>query len=286
MGRLDAHREGLCREFLASCYARWDKWEIDSQDNLVSTYLRADKQYAYCVMYFAKYVGCWAALREAVDARFEERSPDVVSLGAGPLFCLLGWQFERPPAGLIRAIDVLDWRAIRGLVSHRALCEDVLGTALDYREGVFFPDERPPQCSTIRARGALDLATGVPEDATVLLPMVLNHLVGAGAPMSVAPLASWLRELEQRAGRIVIADMPAPEAPDFWSRLRQAIPTLGDPPAPFGFEASSARFERCYPPAEFGRGPEGRRRTGLRAPQFCRVTACVFDRASGWHWLT
>lgn len=211
-----------------------------------------------------------------------------MSLGAGPLLCVLGWFFDRGPSlEHVIAVDVLPWSGVRGLRSHGDLLDEVIGSAsLEYMDGIFIPHVLTPQCGVVDGRlRPLNLQV-IPEGATVLLPMLLNHLLGANGPMSVADLTPWFRELEQRAGRIVAIDLDseAKDTGDFWAAVKELFGLRGAPPV-VRFVEASTRFEPCYPETTYARVPESRRRTGLMAPQFCKVTGCVFDHERGWRWL-
>ncbi len=289
---IEAGRLELCRAFLDDCYRRWDGREIKSRDNTVWTYSRAECQVSYSIMYFAKYVGCWSAIREAVDHHVRLGPAVVVSLGAGPQFCLMGWYFDRPPrvGDLVLAVDILDWRHVCAMESHRSLLRDVLVEAdSGYIDGVHFPDSLPSQCQVVAVKSATDpFDLGrIPFGATVLLPMVLNHIVDPDLPAQVRRFSTWLRLLEGRAGRIVIADLDssANDTTNFWREIASMTGLTEHPPV-FEFADNSARFAPCYPDTLFEYAPERERRTGIKFPRFCRVSGCVFDRGRGWRWLT
>ncbi|MCA9696777.1 MAG: hypothetical protein KC431_04555 [Myxococcales bacterium] len=281
---VDGRRLSLATQFLDDCYKQFDGQDLSSKGNVVRNYTSPATQVAYSVMYFAKHVGCWSALRELLN----DSASTVYSIGAGPLFCLMGWYFDRPPSegDKIYGLDFLDWAHVRGLGSHQALLADVLdGAKPELPTGLYFPDELPPQCHVGVGQNRAINAERICEGSTVLFPMVLNHLLGGADPVAdTNSLFAWFRRLQQRAGRIVIVDMEATKVPELWQRL-EPLTALSGPPL-FQFRAHSKRLSPCYGNHEIsGRPPESERRTGIRYPQFCQVTACTFERSRGWRWL-
>lgn len=287
MASIPADRLELCTTFLDDCYQLYDGHDLPSRANVVEQYLPPSGQAKYSIMYFAKSVGCWWAIRDLVSV---QRCRQVVSIGAGPMFCLMGWYFAQPPTAgdQIYALEYLDWAHVRGFPSHLDLVKDILGAVpCDYREGRYIPPgSLPPQC----ARAPIQLSKPVStssfsRDATVLVPMLLNHLVGSEDPLQTTrDLVVWFGDLAARVERIIIVDIEGYKAPDLWRQL-EAFTGLTDPPV-LSFADRSRLFAPCYPGTTFRFGPESSRRTGIRSPQFCEVTACMFERGRGWRWLT
>lgn len=291
MPEISTRRLKLCTAFLDDCYALYDGHDLPSRANVVEQYLTPEGQATYSLMYFAKSVGCWWAIRDLVGV---QRCKQVVSVGAGPMLCLMGWYFEQPPTAgdEIHALDFLDWAHVRNFPSHAALTKDILGgVRCKYHGGRYIPPESlPPQCvrTTVQPVNAVSTASFSP-DATVLVPMLLNHIVGAEEPMASAQdLVAWFIDLAARVERIIIVDIELFKAPLLWRQL-EAFTGLPEPEEEqplLKFADRSRRFEPCYPDATFKYGPESTRRTGIRAPQFCEVTACMFERGRGWRWLS
>jgi len=289
VAKIEAERLELCRAFLDDCYAGWSGEDIPSTANTVLTYEDHGQQLTYCIMYFAKYVGCWSRIRKAVEPPGTPPAKHLVSLGAGPLLCVAGWYFDRGPKpwSTVTAVDALSWSDVLDLESHHALLRHILGSVrVDYIHDVYVPDVMPPQCELVNVNmDAFDIES-IPDGATVLLPMLLNHMLGSSQPMDVVDVASWFRKLEQRAGRIVIVDLDstARDTQGFWDSAKKAVKIKGEPSA-FTFLEDSSRFSAAYPEAIYQRVPESERRTGIKWPRFCQVSGCVFERVKGWRWL-
>ena len=277
----------LCKNFLDDCYTQFDGVDLPSRGNVVDSYIAPKNQVAYSVMYFAKYVGCWSAVRELLGGAGADA---VYSIGCGPMFCLMGWYFDQPPSpgDKVIALDYLPWGHVRGFASHEALLSDILSPVEpQVASGLYFPRELPPQCSRVIVPTSRPIdPSRIVEGATVLFPMVLNHLVGSASPMvDVESLVAWFRVLEQRAGRIIIVDMENGKVPELWRRLE---PLTGlRYPTEFGFSSYSGRLAPSYGDHECpGKPPESERRTGRAYPQFCVVTACIYESSRGWRWLS
>jgi hypothetical protein len=177
----ETKRMKYARSLLKRCessYTNCDKFEdIASADNTVATYRKRKGQKKYTHMFFAKQVSCWRRVRKMIDA---DNDGPVVSVGAGPCLCLLGWFWDIPPDDRQRVIayDLLRWKFLRGYSSHKRLVREVLGPAkLSYESGRYFPEKSPPQAEGT-ARRAPIAPDDIPKGSTVLLPYVLNHVVG------------------------------------------------------------------------------------------------------------
>ena len=228
MARID-----LARALLRDCekvYQTGNQSEdIPSKENVISTYRSGVNQKKYTHMFFAKSVACWRHLQMILSATDDP----VVSIGAGPCLCLFGWSWDRPPSSgqTVWAVDVLGWEAVRGLASYKALSRDVLGDAeFSFLDGLYFPPAcRPPQTQELDEIRPFQLDQLVPQ-STVLLPFVLNHLVGLDSPVpKPSCVFDWLEEARSRAGRIVVADMPADRAGGFWTNIRSNLRAAGAP---------------------------------------------------------
>lgn len=88
-------RLALCKAYLDDCYDGYGG-EINAFDHTIAYYLKHEIQASYSVMYFAKSVGLWWGVRDMLGV---DDDSAVVSIGAGPLFCVMGWFFGRPPVG-------------------------------------------------------------------------------------------------------------------------------------------------------------------------------------------
>ncbi|MES2643866.1 MAG: hypothetical protein V4850_30540 [Myxococcota bacterium] len=273
------------RDLLARAHAVYETSPGDlSTWQVVEGYVSAENQWKYVHMYFAKSVACWRYIREAVAP---VQDGPVVSIGAGPGLCLLGWFFDRPPAATwpIHAHDVLAWDAVRADPAHVAVLAHVLAPAvMDFHAGRYFPATLPPQAAT--CVGAPIAPEQIPRGATVLLPFVLNHLFGSAPHPNPADINAWFRAVCSRAQRVVIVDMdyrPESSGPKsthvFWSNLLAGLGLPLQAPCPvFAFNAKAAEFAACYDEVN------GRRRTGIQYPQFCRATGIVGD-AGVWRYI-
>lgn len=277
----------LCTSYLDDCYQRY-AGEIGPFDNTIANYSKPEVQASYSVMYFAKSVGCWRGLRR-LTAR-DETPSHIISIGAGPMFCIMGWFFDQPPKDEqeVSAIDAIPWAGVRGLPSHVDLLTDILGGKKPrYLSGEVFPDGGTPQASSVGITKHIR-AGAVPKGATLFLPMVMNHVLGYQAPLGKKePLVAWLREIEKRVGRIVLVDMQyEPRTQVFWSDVGEVLGINGPPPT-INFREESVRFRRCYRDRQLaeGRRPECDRRTGFAYRQFCAFSGAVFEPQFGWRWL-
>ncbi len=275
-----ANRLQRVRGLLRDCerhYTTGDQEEdISSRENVVATYMTEPGQMKYTHMYFAKSVAAWRNLRATL------RSPNdgpVVSIGAGPCTCLMGWFFDQRPAPgqVVRAFDVLEWGSIRALPSFQVLLDDVLGQGVDfaYTGGRYFPQPCPPQVSHLPNLTFLP-PDEIPDGSTVLLPYVLNHLVGlASAVTNRAPLRGWLEEVRLRAKRVLVVDMRCDRAAGIWSTLSVLLGVAGTP------STTDAVGIRDFAPAYSPRAGWPVRRVSAHM----RVDTVMLGDAGGWRFI-
>lgn len=276
------HRETLIRNLLsvAGQVHAYGRNDLSSTDNTVASYIAPENQWRYVHQYFAKFVGCWRWVRERVQA---PNDGPVISIGAGPELCLFGWFFDVPPnpGQEVVACDVLPWTTVTASPEHLSLRADILGSAqYAKRSGVYFPQSIPPQCAAAGASLTPLDPNSIPTDATVLLPFVLNHLLGATQPHpDPSSVFGWLNAARLRARRVVLVDLQWERAEDFWARvftgLGLAIPATSPS---FNFRSDTAKFATSYAPQY------GRFRTGADYPHFCAAVGLAGD-GSGWYLL-
>lgn len=281
-------RADRVRSLLATCKAAYGPGEHDlGSIQTVNDYAIPRNQRKYVHMYLAKSMGCWRHVRKALAG--VDDGP-VLSVGAGPGLCLLGWFFDRAPTRHeVLGMDVLDWAGVHATPEFVRMRDDILGplSTLDFRGSRFFPATPAPQLA--HSTGLRPIAPSqLPEGATVLLPWVLNHLLGASSPHpNPGEVGAWLRAVRQRARRVILVDMPyrppgrSDSTDGFWTALTtmlgMAAPTANTCPV-FSFNPEAAEFAGCY-----GDG-DGDRRSGVKYPQFCQATGLIGD-TSGWRYL-
>jgi len=300
---MDIKIKGLVTNFIEKCYSAYDNDpnDIPTFGNTIETYMNYGAQKKYVVMYFAKYVGAWRQIRKQLDISGDTA---VASLGAGPELCLLGWFFDHPPeAGSdVRSFDVLDWGGVRELREFTEMRDHVFGKYCDrinYYSGYHFPEVEPPQVKEIRTIRQAPIVRFLDADRpknnmTVLMPMVLNHLVGKALPMpNPDALYSWIQTVAKTSQRVVILDMLHEEKTvDFWDGIADGL-NIPRPSAyqEFAFHQLSTEFSSCYPDRILdglnnrNRIPENQRRTGQVYAKYCRLTCLVHDKKNGWYWL-
>jgi hypothetical protein len=285
---ISARRRRLCKTFLDACYERYDGNDIPTKGNFVGNYQDPDYQATYSVMYFAKSVGCWRYIRELVDSQCDDAS-HVLSIGAGPQFCVMGWFFDHPPAPetSVWAFDYLTWGWVRRLDAHGDLLGDILvDAAFKTFPRTYFPEDMPPQCASVGGAAKPIPAQRVPEGSIVLLPMVLNHILGDIDRVSATTsLEEWFRALEDRAGKIVLVDMQSDgDTQGFWTQVGTLVGLSGRPRSVSGFRDLTREFAPCYPDTVYKFRPENTRRVGT-SYKFCQVAGAVFEQGRGWRWL-
>lgn len=225
--------------------------DITSYCNTVTTYQDADSQFIYANMYFAKHIGCWRWLRRRSKLSYDAVIP-VVSIGAGPLFCLWGWFFDYPPfvGQTVHAFDVLPWDAVLGLPEHATVTKRILRDPkiVEVKQAFIPPGVVPRQMQHLENVKAL-CPEEVPENAMVLLPFLLNHLIGRNLPLfDEKPLVEWLEAVRARATAIIVVDLPASRATNFWPGLLQQLKCpAGTSPKTFTFSEETSLFGDLYP---------------------------------------
>lgn len=249
--------------------------DIASTANTIATYQNGINQLKYIHMYFAKSVGLWRQIRYTLNV---PNDGAVISVGAGPCLCLLGWFYDvaPDPAQAVRPVDVLDWAQARSLPAFQALCQDVFGPRTDYAylHGRYFPQLRPPQAVGLPELTAF-APCEIPVGATVLVPYVLNHLIGISEPALGRDVGQWLEEVRQRSRRVIIADMRADRAPVMWSKLQGL---LGIRQSPFVTHCSGlATFSSVYST----RANWPARRTS----QYMTGDTILVGTGEGWHFV-
>lgn len=279
-------RKALVTALINRCYEvyRDDMADIPTYGNTIETYLRPTNQLKYVHMYFAKYVGCWRWVRQCLG--FPTDGP-VWSIGAGPRLCLMGWFFDQPPTTEqdVMAMDIAPWQEFRNLSEYKLLRDHIFhGARSTGHETLrFFPETLPPQGQIPALQGARSISPNeIPPDATVIFPMVLNHVIGAMMPHSQQEqVFSWLNAVVQRVKRVVIVDMQYEfRTQEFWTALWGGFEL--SPPSSlctFSFVPHAAEFSECY-------GLNGPRRTGLKYPQFCVLSGLVHTRGTGWTYFS
>jgi hypothetical protein len=171
-------------------------------------------------MYAGKHVAAWSALRARLGWRGLDERP-LVSLGAGPMLCLAGWQLGHGPHPDVHAIDVLDWSPVTGTIGGEVLQLAVGSPRV--LSGVYAPmGDGPPPAQLAHLDGIRPLQAGdIPEGATVLMPMMLNHLLEEdGVPArTLLGVRQTFRVLQERGCRIVVADLQHRKSSQLWRRL-------------------------------------------------------------------
>ncbi len=217
----------------AKDYINGDQSEdLKTNEQTVSTYQSPAGQRKYVHMYFAKSVACWRDLRSRLKV---PNDGAVVSVGAGPLLCLFGWFWDESPSSdqTLRAFDVLAWEHIRDLPEHEELREKIFkGSAKRwYRPNGYFPENMiPPQARDLPELKPL-YPNEIDEGATVLIPFVLNHLVGKYRPVADATAVyEWLDTVREKVKRVLIVDMQLnKKTEEFWEGIQDGLSVNGKP---------------------------------------------------------
>lgn len=279
------NRQALITALLRRCFTAYQDGlgDIPSWGNTVETYLNPNNQLKYVHMYCAKYIGCWRWIRKAMATPADG---PVWSIGAGPCLCLMGWFFDNTPTTMqdVVSMDLAPWSELLQLPEFGALFYDIFKDARSVRfeHPRFFPDQLPPQGVVAPLIGARPISpTDIPADATVLLPMVLNHVLGATQPHPQPGLVfSWLRAVAGTVRRVIVVDMPHDRTSEFWSNLWRGLGLVAPPqPVTFNFASYAKEFSSCYD------GESSLLRTGLRYPQFCNLSGMIHTRGVGWQYF-
>jgi len=279
-------RRALVARLINRCHRvyRNDPDDIRTFENTIETYLDPSNQLKYVHMYFAKHVGCWRRVRQRLG--FPSDGP-VWSIGAGPRLCLMGWFFDEAPkfGQKIVALDIAPWEKLRNLPEYTALRNHILQSrsSIQNKSPRFFPKTLPPQGKLLSLKRARPITPSeLPSNATVLFPMVLNHVVGAIRPHPQREsVFSWLRAVTKRVRRVVIIDIQHDTSTDeFWTDLWIGI-GLSAPIQyyKFTFNPYASGFQHCYS------GKYKLLRTGLKYPQFCTLSGLVHTKKDGWRYF-
>lgn len=256
--------------------------DFSSADNTLWTYFQEVNQWKYVHMYFAKYVGCWRWVRKWLG---HPAGGNVFSVGAGPCLCLMGWFFDTQQADGESAIalDILPWAAIHGDATFGALARHVLSAAKGkYLSGVYFPPGLPPPQSQGLQLASLSYLEPAyfPEGSTVLVPFVLNHLLGFRAPHpQPGEVYKWLDAVRSRVERVVVVDMQHEDSTaGFWRQLSRGL-GLASERHVFSFPEHVQEFAQCYPDQY-----SGSRRTGGLSPKMYQASG-LLGTADGWRYI-
>lgn len=277
------------RQFLSACEAiyRGDLsplQDIPSRLNTVETYAQPDNQKKYVHMYFAKYVGCWRAIRKRIDADEPHR---LVSVGAGPMLCCIGWHWDAPSiidGTTVRAYDILDWNGIRNLPEFEELWNQLFNGSPNYLAPRYMPDGiRPPQ--TLMMSNARSISVSqIGSAKIVLLPSILNHLVGGSEPVTATEQShvfDWIEKVRAAGNTVVIADMlHRGDTERFWRRVTSGLRApRGSDDHNLDFAAESRDTAQAYSPSQQNR------RAGLK-PDAMKAGVLCGTPEEGWSWIT
>lgn len=255
-----------------------DLW---THENTVENYVLPENQLKYVHMYCIKSVAAWRSIRRMLGMPADG---PVYSVGAGPCLCLFGWFYDAPPdAGQeVAALDVLRWEAVSSLSSFIALKEHFFAHAnFSFDAPAYFPDELSPQMKAASVTsGRAIQPEEFPVGATVLLPWVMNHLLGENLPhRQPGAVVDWIERVRRRVKRVVVVDMPFDKSKDFWKRLWLGL-GLGLPTAMH----EMSFVQQCREMISFYNDGQGGRRSGGRAPHFCSA-AGLLGTQEGWNML-
>lgn len=242
-------------------------------------------------MYFAKQVGCWRVIRQRLGITDPH---SLVSIGAGPLLCVSGWFWDDPTRGAecaLRAYDLLDWNGVMTMPELKTLgVELYLGTSQYFAGRYIPPGVRPPQSSVVMSAPAPISVAEIGGGNVVLLPSILNHLVGGHDPLQQSDqhlLFAWLEDVRRAKNTVVIADMfYRGDTAAFWGRITSG---LG---APTGSEAINLKYvaeANDVAQAAYSDSYQQRRRGGfnsvLTTPADHQKAGVLVGTANGWQWL-
>lgn len=259
--------------------------DIQTKDNVVETYADPIMQKKYVHMYFAKYVGCWRAIRKRLPISDQHK---LVSIGAGPLLCCVGWHWDGTnfiEGATVKAYDLLGWHAVRRLPEFTSLWDQVFTGPPQYIYPRYMPDGiRPPQAAMIRDAEPICVSK-IGSGKIVLLPSILNHLVGESRPVSSREqrhVFDWIESVREAGNTVVIADMlHRDNTARFWRRVTTGLGApAGGNDLNLDFAAEARNTAQAY---SFGQ--QGRRRAGLSATA-TKAGVLWGSRRRRWSWLT
>lgn len=240
--------------------ARWSSQMSSAGLGAVQTtqdYSTLQGQSTYAESYLPKQVGCMRYVRRALG--LPQESLPVVSVGAGPRFCLWGWFYDLAPANgsQIIAVDVVDWSPIitasEFLDVERILLSGIAPTVL--APSHFPEDFVSPQCGLVAGTATPAFTSAqVPTHAVVLFPFLLSHFFDQPHKISAPAgrqLGARILEIVRRARVVVIVDKEDRNGGTHWF-WDDVLTALGIATAPshyptFSFQADVATFASCYP---------------------------------------
>lgn len=254
-------QRNLFRALLQECSNRayptghGQRYDITSSQNTVLNYSSLINQLKYVHMYFAKHVACWRKLARTLQP--DHPTTNLWSVGAGPMLDVIGWFVDAPrvltSTATVDAVDVLGWNEVRENKTFQDAYRSVhSGTVLYHSETYIPPNSNPPQITRASTSASLHSlpADAIPEDSVVLLPFIMNHLVGAiGALASGerASLATWLNLVCARARLVVLVDIHPTGAPRLWENTCEILGvSVQRDDLAFTFEDEIADFEDVY----------------------------------------
>jgi len=259
--------------------------DIPSASNTITGYLQPGNQKKYVHMYFAKYVGCWRAIckRLKISGQYQ-----LISIGAGPLLCCIGWLWDSNPSDsdvIVKAYDALTWEEVRSLSEFGALWQQLSPRSPDYEALRYMPDEiRPPQINGLTGAQPISVSE-IGSGNIVLLPSLLNHLVGRSNYVirnQQRFIFDWIERVRRAGNTVVIADMPyRSDTVSFWERITTG---LNAPPGSeeLNFDFSTMVIE----PAQFySNSILIQRRMGL-TPDANKAAVLLGTAGTGWKWLS
>jgi hypothetical protein len=277
------------RQFLTACELVYGgvltpNNDIPSKANTVDTYANHDNQKKYVHMYFAKYVGCWRAIRKRAQVADQH---NLVSIGAGPLLCCAGWFWDDATRGggaTLRAYDILDWKGTIQMAEFSAFWSSIYTGKMQYLASRYMPDGvRPTQ--TAKIGGAQPIAVSeIGSGNVLLLPFILNHLVGSSESIKVGDqrhVFDWIEGMRRAGNTVVIADMlHRGDTAAFWQRVAAG---LGAPPGSgnhnLDFSVEATAIAKAYASGQQNR------RAGL-IPDAKKAAVLCGTAAAGWSWMT
>lgn len=253
-----------------------------SKDPRVVEYTDPRVQQLYCHSYAGKYLALWSAVRELLD--WEDRvAQPLVSIGSGPLLCLLGWCLEKPWQGEIWEYEPLDWTEVRSNANWSAGVHYLCGTIQHSYSGVYVPGpSTPQQLSAIKPPLKLQYLQGrsLPKKAVVLLPFVLNHLL-VGKTVSKEhqeEFSTWIDEALELGCRIVIGDLHTGNV-NLWDALLEPWETSDLKQHTLDFQSRAVDQKPLY-----GSDDLGDFRTGQIYSHMCQARVLAIDER-GWRFL-
>lgn len=239
----------------------------------VRHYKTQDGQLAYIRMYSAKHLALWSELRRAIPLDSER---PLVSVGAGPLLCVLGWVWEQRWPGDVLAVDPMEWQTVLDHKLWRKALKAALPQGVEFQRGYCPPGPLPQQLREADVDAPSLESSDVPPGSVVLLPYALNHLLDErGRPSSklCQALADWTQALMDKGCDIIIADMPRGKL-DCWGPF---IKASGAPNTRANFlynRASQMIAQQIYPAAS------ARRRGGLS--DYFTTTKVIHGVGDNW----